>query len=255
MSTLQSCIDSVRRQTYRDIEIIVVDSSSTDGTVSYCKENNISLINVEWKLLGARSAGFQKSSGDFVFMLDADQILESTCIQRCLDVIDEYDMLCLEEKTFETRTFIQRAFEADRRLIHQQQDLQFDPVFGTLLARFYRKELLKKVFDAIPNELLPFVVAHDHAIIYWEAWQYSNKVGMIPNAIWHREPASILELWRKNRRYGKTTRELVKTGHYSELIKKKTRFRKAKGQSSARMLSSILLLLKAPAYLIGYYFG
>jgi glycosyltransferase involved in cell wall biosynthesis len=253
--TILQCIRSIKDQTYENVEIIVVDSKSTDSTESICKQNQVQFLSTDWKLLGARLIGFQQSLGDYVLMLDSDQTLEKTCLERCAVTMNEYDMLCLEEKTLETSSFIQRAFEADRRLIHAQSDIQLDPIDGTLLARFYKRHVLSKAFDAIPAELLPFVIAHDHAIIYYEARKTSNRVGIIPNAVWHNEPKSVGELWRKNRRYGRTSKELANTGFYSNLVSKKTRLRKSRGLSRDKVLSSLLLILKAPAYIVGYYFG
>ena len=146
-------------------------------------------------------------------------------------------------------------FEADRRIIHKEASIQLDPVYGTLLARFYKKSLLDRAFEAIPKPLLPSVVAHDHAIIYYEAWKLSNRVGILFNAVYHNEPSNILELWRKNFRYGRYTRALMANGHYNDLIRRKTSTRKTstRKMTNDKLLSSLLLLLKSPAYLVGLY--
>lgn len=253
--TILKCIGSVQEQTHKNIEVIVVDSKSTDSTEKICTASSVKFVTTDWKLLGARLLGLQQSSGDYILMLDSDQILEKTCIERCMRMMNKYDMLCLEEKTLETSSFIQKAFEADRRLIHAQSDIQLDPIYGTLLARFYTRYVLSKAFEAIPPQLMPFVIAHDHSIIYYEARRISDKVGIMPDAVWHSEPKSIGELWHKNRRYGKTSRELINSGFYSDLVSRKTRLRKSNGLSKDRFMSSLLLVLKAPAYIVGYYLG
>jgi hypothetical protein len=56
-------------------------------------------------------------------------------------------------------------FEADGRPIHREVQLQIDPIYGTLLSRFYKGNLLGQAFEAIPKALLSFVIADDHAII------------------------------------------------------------------------------------------
>jgi hypothetical protein len=62
-------------------------------------------------------------------------------------------------------------FEADRRMVHSEAQIQLHPIYGTLLARFYKRNLLDDAFEAIPKPLLSSVIAHDHAIIYYEAWK------------------------------------------------------------------------------------
>jgi hypothetical protein len=102
-------------------------------------------------------------------MLDSDQVLLEDIVKRLLALFKDYDMLCLGETSYNSNTLIQKIFEADRRMIHSDAHIQLDPIYGTLLARFYKRSLLEHAFEAIPKPLLPSVVAHDHAIIYYEA--------------------------------------------------------------------------------------
>lgn len=250
--TVESCIISVKTQTYLDNEIIVVDSKSTDNTINLAKQMQCRVITTEQSLLGARYQGFRAAKGDYILMLDSDQILEKDTIERSILLFQSYDMLCLEERAHETKTVIQKMFEADRRLIHKEHN-QMHPVNGTLLARFYKRNILEGAFCAIPENLFPFVVLHDHSIIYYEAWKFTNKVRIVPNAVRHYEVATLRELWTKNFRYGKSMRKLLENGSYSDLIKHKTyNFRKTKSKiSKDKLLSLVLLLLKAPPYLIG----
>jgi glycosyltransferase involved in cell wall biosynthesis len=255
-STILSCLESVNNQTYSKTEIIVVDGNSTDKSKEFCEKNNATVFESDWKLLGARYVGFQKSLGQYILLIDSDQILEKNAIENCVKMITRgFDMVCLEEMSFNPETLIERMYEADRRLIHEHVDLHLNPFYGAISPRFYRRTILEKVFEAIPKEILPFTAAREDAIVYFEASKLSNKVTIVPGAIWHQEPKSLGELWHKNRGYGKSARQLARTGYYSSLLSKKIRFRTARGISKNRILSSILLLLKGPAYIRGFYFG
>jgi len=254
--TIGVCLKSVQRQTYPNVEVIVVDSHSNDGTREIAENFDVRIVTTMEKLLGARYKGLKESEGEYVLLLDSDQILEKTVIARALDMFKEYDVLCLEEHSYKPKTWIQRLFEADRCLVHNLANVHLDPLEGVLLARFYKRGVLETAFEAIPKEIMPIVVAHDHAIIYYEAYRVSQRVGVLPNAVWHMEPARLVELWKKNYRYGKTTKELVKTGFYQDFLKKKVRFRK--GALNLRNLryglsSYLLLSLKGIAYQMGYW--
>jgi glycosyltransferase involved in cell wall biosynthesis len=256
--TIESCMKSVYEQTHKNIETIIVDSKSTDDTTGISKRIGCNhIISTDWKLLGARFEGFKMASGDYILMLDSDQILEKSTIERCISMAQQYDMLCLEEMPYNPKTLIEKLNQADRQLIHRQFSVQKDPFSGTLLARFYKRGILEMAFNSIPAELYPFVIAHDHAIIYYEAWKRSSNVGIVPNAVWHNEPTTFAELWRKNFRYGKSTKQLLKLGCYNDLLRNKVRLRKTDSSrmllSKDRILSSLLLMLKAPPYLGGLY--
>jgi hypothetical protein len=163
-------------------------------------------------------------------------------------------MLCLEEMSYQTRTFIEKMFEADRKLVHGGIQKQLDPIYGTLLARFFKRNLLVQAFEAIPKALLPFVIGMDHEITYYEAWKLSTKVGVLPTGVYHNEAATLLELWRKNFRYGRSTKALLANGYYNDFMKKRIRRFRNTGTgliTADRIMSSLLLSLKAPAYLLG----
>jgi glycosyltransferase involved in cell wall biosynthesis len=254
-NTIEECLSAIQKQSYGNIEVIIVDSNSKDDTAKIATSKGYKVIFTDWKLLGARYLGCKAASGELALMLDSDQILLENTVERALPLFEDYDMLCLGEMSYTYNTIIQKMFEADRRMIHNEAHIQLHPVFGTLLARFYKRTLLDQAFEAIPKSLLPSVVAHDHAIIYYEAWKLSNRVKILPNAVYHNEPATVLELWKKNFRYGRSTKSLMSNGYYNDLIRRKTRTRKTgtKTITNDKFLSSLLLLLKAPAYLLGLY--
>ena len=83
---IDCCISSVVNQSYRDIEIILVDDGSTDGSQDICdawatKDSRIKVVHQENKgLYMARKVGASKASGEYVLPLDSDDWLElDTC--------------------------------------------------------------------------------------------------------------------------------------------------------------------------------
>lgn len=253
--TLAKCLESIKNQTHKNIETIVVDSYSKDDTIKIAKSFNVKVMQTSWKLLGSRYLGFKESAGHVILLLDSDQILEKTTVERALKLLnDGYDMLCLEEHVFKPEGWLSKLFEADRRLVHKFANVHLNPLEGTLLARVYKREILDIAFRKIPETLFPVVVAHDHAIIYYEAYKISKKVGIVPNAVWHIEPNNLRTLIMKNYRYGKSTYELLRTGYYEELLKRKVRFRKCASKDwKLGLQSQLLLVLKGIGYHMGYF--
>ena len=119
----------------------------------------------------------------------------------------------------------------------------------------YRRPILDRAFKSIPPELLPFVVAHDHAIIYLEAWKVSQKVGLLRNAVHHCEPDTLFRLLKKNFIYGKSAKRLARSGHYGELLVSKIGFRRGRwnGESfSLGVQSGLLAILKGIPFALGF---
>ena len=74
---LREALDSVVNQTYKDLEIIIVDDGSDDGSASICEEYassdpRIMLIHqANNGLSGARNTGLEIATGDFVSFVDS----------------------------------------------------------------------------------------------------------------------------------------------------------------------------------------
>src|ERR687891_2581100 len=137
--TIEECLSTIKKQSYQNIETIIIDSKSTDDTTEIATARGCKVISTDWKLLGARYLGCKAAAGDYVLMLDSDQILLHDTVERSLRLFETYDMLCLEEVSYHSRTLIEKMFEADRRLVFRELQLQMDPIYGTLLARFFKR--------------------------------------------------------------------------------------------------------------------
>ena len=77
--TIKACIDSILNQTMKDIEIIVVNDGSEDGTESILEsyKDNITVLS-ERRIGqgGARNAGIKAAKGEYVGFVDADDTIE-----------------------------------------------------------------------------------------------------------------------------------------------------------------------------------
>lgn len=91
---ISRCIESCLRQTYENIEVIIVDDGSKDGTGKIAdeyaeKQNEIHVIHQTNKgLSGARNTGLHEMHGKYVFFLDSDDYLESKTIESMIDGIN-----------------------------------------------------------------------------------------------------------------------------------------------------------------------
>jgi len=249
--TLPTTLKSVAEQSYPAIEVIVADSYSNDETTKIVSEFGAKLVRTKDKLLGARIEAFSQSQGTHVLLLDSDQVLDPTTIERCVASMDRFDMLMLEEDSYSPETWIQRLFQADRRMLSKIGRSQFDPYTGSMLPRFYRRTILGHALEKIPSQLLRGVIAHDHAIIYFEASRVSMRVGLVPKAIYSTEPANLLSLWTKNFRYGRSV-TCLRNSPYWSLVWNKTRFRAGRHRLSYGSSSTALLFLKSFAYVAGF---
>jgi hypothetical protein len=91
--TLDETLKSVRRQTYDNLEIIVVDDGSSDGTVDVARrhaeiDDRVRIISIENSgVANARNVGIAASRGEFVAPVDADDLWHPEKIARQMEVM------------------------------------------------------------------------------------------------------------------------------------------------------------------------
>ena len=87
---LKECIDSIINQTYKRIEIILVDDGSTDKSGKICDDyakidKRIKVVHKEnGGLSDARNVGISVSSGKYIAFVDSDDWVEKTMYKKCI---------------------------------------------------------------------------------------------------------------------------------------------------------------------------
>lgn len=96
-NTVAHSINSALAQTYKNIEIIVVDDGSVDNTSEVLKNyHNITIVHKEnGGQASARNAGLKRANGEFIASLDSDDIWYPDFLERCVQklVSDNLDFV------------------------------------------------------------------------------------------------------------------------------------------------------------------
>ena len=153
---ISECLDSVLRQSYKNIEIIVVDDGSADNTYTVVegyseRHSNIVLVHQEnGGVCSARNKGLDMASGDFIMFLDADDYLVQNAVEILLfDAIEHgadiaSGLMCADLGNEPIST------EGSRVLIWHgteslQKSLEDDPFTYSSCAKLYKREALEGI--------------------------------------------------------------------------------------------------------------
>lgn len=93
---LRECLDSLKNQSYENLEIIMVNDGSTDNSAAICKEycekdNRFSLIEQKNQGLGAsRNIGLEHASGEYVCFVDSDDYVHEKYVEILYENLNKY---------------------------------------------------------------------------------------------------------------------------------------------------------------------
>ena len=99
---LEECLESIKRQTYTDIEVILVNDGSIDRSKEICeryceKDSRFKLLNQENKgLSGARNRGMLESKGEFISFVDSDDVLKEDMLEQLMKQMTSEDIDIVE---------------------------------------------------------------------------------------------------------------------------------------------------------------
>ena len=175
---LEKCVKSIIEQTYKNLEVILVDDGSTDKSGFLCDElkkqdYRIKVIHkTNGGLSDARNAGIQVSTGKYLSFIDSDDYLERTALEQMMqailishseiaicNIMRFYDDGCTEE--FYNPTDNQEVLEGIRR-------------FDTL----NQPSVCNKLFDAklFENISFPYGKFYEYTYVYHELLYKADKV-------------------------------------------------------------------------------
>jgi glycosyltransferase involved in cell wall biosynthesis len=258
-NTLDDCLQSIINQTYSKLEIVIVDSQSTDDTLDIARKYSAMIVETQWGLLGARFLGFKASKGDYILYLDSDQILVHSNVLECsLPMFSNNDMLCLAEESSRTDSLLQKLIAADRKLVNKYWERNIDPLSGFFIPRFYKRCILNAVFEELDIvHRMHEIGINEDCLIYYHAHRlsHSSRIGVVSNALLHMDLSSLIEYFRKNYIYGQHMKSLVENSLYKKLILRNVRFRKGLTFDFQSLQSVVLRILKIVPFLVGLAIG
>jgi glycosyltransferase involved in cell wall biosynthesis len=144
---IKETIESVKKQTYSDWELIVVNDGSTDDTVTVLEnegDQRIRLVHQANKgVSSARNNGLQQATGEFIMFLDADDVLTSDFIKSRLNFLKSNPEIGFTGglvETFPSKSSLKKAAAVDP----ENEILFFNTSYATIPSNYlFRRKMLR----------------------------------------------------------------------------------------------------------------
>ena len=157
---LEESVESLLAQTWTDLEILLIDDGSTDGSGDVCdtlaaKDGRIRVIHKEnTGVSDVRNLGISLSKGRFIAFADADDVVSEKYIEHLAGILEKEDAdisITLPIKFQEgTDVSFKEDFDEEKTVVHSSESAIRDMLYRYEIpiypwGKLYRKELFDKV--------------------------------------------------------------------------------------------------------------
>jgi len=181
---LFQCINSIIHQTYKQLEIILVDDGSTDKALELCEsfrkqDQRIKVIaKANGGLVSARKAGLNGSNGDYIFYIDGDDWIDGDCLERYYQYAKQHDVDIVigDYKREFIGNFVKISNGAPCGRYDRERMIK--EIFPRMIytgeffhhgiktyswGKLYKRKIIEQLQNEVPNEIM---VGEDAALLY-----------------------------------------------------------------------------------------
>lgn len=181
---LSQCIESIINQTYRNIEIILIDDGSTDNSGKICDEyaEKDSRIMVLHQSNGghtkARQAGLAKSSGEYIAFIDSDDWIDNDLYEKMIRILNKFKVDIIEsghiceygDKSIKELPVIDKGLYKDKKLFEELYPKMICDeksvscgIHPSLWTKLFKRDCLAEILMDLDNDIL---IGEDAACVY-----------------------------------------------------------------------------------------
>ncbi len=186
---LERCFESLKNQTYKDLEILLIDDGSTDKSAKMCddfakEDNRVKVIHQKNGGIGvARERGLAEATGEYICFLDGDDWADSQMIEKLYKGIKENDSdfsICYIQITNGTKNLSQIKHDFNKKVISPEElmSLGFDIFANHLCNKMFKSEIIKNI---------PFggCKSHEDAYAFPTIIERTKKIAVISEALYY----------------------------------------------------------------------
>lgn len=210
---LPRCVESVMRQTYKNLEIILVDDGSPDGCPQLCdayakQDERIRVLHkANGGLSDARNQGALIATGKYITFIDSDDYVKDTYVEYLYRLIEKYQTrmsLCTHTVVFENGKTIRYDEGGDEVLSTENclERMLYDDVINTSAwAKLYETEMVRqfpypvgKLFEDIATTYKFFMACGSIACGYESQYFYMLRSSSIVYQQFNPKKLELLEM-------------------------------------------------------------
>ena len=153
---LEECLDSIQNQTYTNLEVLLVNDGSTDGSQAICErycqtDKRFRLMNqTNQGLSAARNTGVAASRGEFIVFVDSDDMILANYLETLMHYMREDVDIVESQFTVSNEEFLAKSFKEPSILFegNSQEAVKIFPkhvLNVNAVTKLYRRSIVEAV--------------------------------------------------------------------------------------------------------------
>ncbi len=197
--TLDQCLESLTKQTFKDLEIVMIDDGSSDRSLEIIQKYPVVLLKQSHKGPGeARNLGAKEAKGEILVFVDADMVFDPDFIEKLVEPIIEGKTIgtfSKEEYVLNKENIWSKCWNINKGLPYERMHPKNYPEKQAVFRAILRKKFLES------GGFKPIGYVDDHTI----ADALGTQADAVKGAIfYHRNPESLGEIYHQARWIGKS---------------------------------------------------
>ncbi len=201
---LNSCLESVVGQTLQDIEILLINDGSVDGSAQICdewakKDIRIRVIHKQNEGAGCtRNKGLELAKGKYVSFVDADDYIDTRLYEIAIQKMEQADVCYFGRNIVSNGKVLEHSVELDEQQVYQGEQIRKDfinfflgnlPsneyerhfVTGSVCCALFNREFLKRNQITFPDKQIKY---SEDLFLNLELCRYAQKIIVIPDMLY-----------------------------------------------------------------------
>ena len=193
---LHKCVDSIIKQTHKNIEIILVDDGSQDGSALLCDElaesdKRIIVIHRDHGgVVSARKAGLRQARGKYILNVDGDDWIEKDMVEQLLEAAEQNDSDIVTSGYYEetpeytikqTDTLPEGNYNTEKEKLYLYRHMVQNGIHVPTWCKLVKSDIMREIYLEMGDEMRMW---EDAAFVY-SCLALADRITISHNAYYH----------------------------------------------------------------------
>lgn len=185
---LERCLNSVINQTYKNIEIILINDGSKDNSINICKkyrsnDERVVIINQDnFGVSYSRNIGINHAKGKYILFVDADDSIDINMVENMLKLATKYNGDCIICNYDDGKNNYKQPNEEIEQIFTDEAIKRF-LIHNSLKGMLWNKLIKRKYFE---NNMFDTTVGYaEDAQVVWKLIKKMNSIVITSHTYYH----------------------------------------------------------------------